>query len=77
MFGLSQWELLIILVIALLLFGHKLPAMMRGMGSSVKEFKKGMKEEETATPVRVVLAQPSALVSAADHDGTIQAQPKA
>ena len=37
-------EWLIVLVIALLLFGSKLPAMMRGMGGSIKEFKKGMEE---------------------------------
>ena len=37
-------EWLVILVIALLLFGNRLPAMMRGMGGSIKEFKKGMEE---------------------------------
>lgn len=49
MFGLSGWELIIILVVALLLFGKRLPDIMRGMGSSVKEFKKGI-EEGSATP---------------------------
>ena len=37
-------EWLIILIIALLLFGSRLPSMMRGMGGSIKEFKKGMEE---------------------------------
>jgi len=38
-------ELLIILVIILILFGAtKLPKLARGLGSSVKEFKKGMVE---------------------------------
>ena len=37
-------EWLVILVIALLLFGSRLPSMMRGMGGSIKEFKKGMEE---------------------------------
>ena len=37
-------EWLVVLIIALLLFGNKLPAMMRGMGGSIKEFKKGMEE---------------------------------
>ncbi len=37
-------EWLVVLIIALLLFGSKLPAMMRGMGGSIKEFKKGMEE---------------------------------
>ena len=39
-------ELLIILVIALLIFGHKLPAVARSLGSTVNEFKKGAKEGE-------------------------------
>ena len=40
-------ELLIILAIVLLLFGAKrLPEIARGLGKSVHEFKKGMKEIE-------------------------------
>ena len=38
----SEW--LVILVIALLLFGARLPAVMRSLGGSIKEFKKGMDE---------------------------------
>ena len=37
-------EWLVILIIALLLFGSKLPSVMRGLGGSIKEFKKGMDE---------------------------------
>jgi sec-independent protein translocase protein TatA len=37
------WELWIILGIALLLFGHRLPGMARSLGSSIIEFKKGLK----------------------------------
>ncbi|HSY54484.1 MAG TPA: twin-arginine translocase TatA/TatE family subunit [Opitutaceae bacterium] len=40
-------ELLIILLIVLLLFGgSKLPALARGLGQSVKEFKKASQGEE-------------------------------
>jgi sec-independent protein translocase protein TatA len=43
-------ELLIILFIILLLFGGaKLPSLARSLGSSVNEFKKGVKEGEVST----------------------------
>ncbi len=45
MFGLGYQELLIILVIVLILFGaNKLPELARSLGSSVKEFKKGVQD---------------------------------
>ncbi len=44
MFGLSGWEWLIILVVLLLLFGQRLPSVMRSLGKSVTEFKKGMND---------------------------------
>lgn len=45
--GLHGWEWLIIFGIILLLFGAtKLPALMRSMGRSIAEFKKGVKEGE-------------------------------
>lgn len=37
-------ELLVILVIAVILFGRRLPEIARGMGKSLSEFKKGVKE---------------------------------
>ncbi|MDX2133011.1 MAG: twin-arginine translocase TatA/TatE family subunit [Planctomycetota bacterium] len=43
MFGLNHWELLIILAIALLLFGRKLPDVGRSLGKGIIEFKKGLK----------------------------------
>jgi sec-independent protein translocase protein TatA len=56
MFGLGYQELLIILVIVLILFGaNRLPELARSLGSSVKEFKKGINEakaEETQPPAR-------------------------
>lgn len=41
---LGTWEVLVILFIALLLFGTRLPKVARSMGQGVAEFKKGMNE---------------------------------
>jgi sec-independent protein translocase protein TatA len=45
-FGLGGSELMIILLIILLLFGgSKLPSLAKGLGQSIKEFKKAAKED--------------------------------
>jgi sec-independent protein translocase protein TatA len=42
------WELIIILVIVLILFGaNRLPQLAKGMGESIRNFKKGIAEGET------------------------------
>lgn len=40
--GTTEW--IIILIIALLIFGSRLPKVMRSMGQSVNSFKRGMNE---------------------------------
>jgi sec-independent protein translocase protein TatA len=48
MFGFGHWELLIILVIALIIFGAgKLPEIGSGIGNAIRDFKKGVTEVES------------------------------
>ena len=45
MFGMGAQELLLVLVIVLVLFGaRRIPEIARGLGRSVSEFKKGVRE---------------------------------
>lgn len=48
LFGsLGFWEILLIVLVFLLLFGgKKIPELMRGLGKGVKSFKQGMNEVE-------------------------------
>ncbi|HEY4760663.1 MAG TPA: twin-arginine translocase TatA/TatE family subunit [Thermoguttaceae bacterium] len=46
MFGLGPWELIVIALIVLLLFGNRLPSVMRSLGRGVVEFKKGIQGVE-------------------------------
>jgi sec-independent protein translocase protein TatA len=47
-FVLSEWQLIVIVIIGVLLFGRKLPEIGRSLGKGIVEFKKGLKgmEEE-------------------------------
>lgn len=46
-FGVTEW-VLIIAVILLLFGGKKIPELMKGLGSGVKEFKNAAKDQETS-----------------------------
>jgi len=47
--GLSPMELIIIVAVIVLLFGSsKIPQLMRGVGSGINEFKKGLKDGDAA-----------------------------
>jgi sec-independent protein translocase protein TatA len=43
----SGWEWILIIAVVLLLFGgKKIPELMKGLGSGIKEFKQGMKDTD-------------------------------
>lgn len=48
-FGLTEW-ILIIAVVLLLFGGKKIPELMKGLGSGIKEFKNAAKDDQPAAP---------------------------
>lgn len=49
--GLSGTELLVVLGVAVLLFGgKKIPEVAKGLGEGIKNFKQAMKDEESTPP---------------------------
>ena len=45
--AMGPWQIVLIVVVVLLIFGgKKIPELMRGLGSGIKEFKNASKEEK-------------------------------
>ena len=72
------WEWLVILVVALLVFGKRLPDVARSIGKSLTEFKKGIKEaeqtkdelEDDVKKVKDDVAKEAKKASGIDESGT-------
>jgi sec-independent protein translocase protein TatA len=44
MFGIGTTELLVVMVVMVILFGHRLPSLMRSLGQSATSFKQGLRD---------------------------------
>ncbi len=62
---LGPQELIVILLIAILIFGgKKIPEIMEGVGKGIKSFKKAMEGEETTPPPATMQTSPPAHLEA-------------
>ena len=52
MFGIGHWELIAVLIVFFILFGHRLPSVMRSLGRGVVEFKEGMSGLDRDEPAK-------------------------
>jgi sec-independent protein translocase protein TatA len=69
--GLTPMELIIIVGVIVLLFGSsKIPQLMRGVGSGINEFKKGLKEgsEDGAKPAEGAAPKPAEAAKPAEPE---------
>jgi TatA/E family protein of Tat protein translocase len=46
MFGIGQWELMLIVLVMFILFGHRLPGLMRSAAEGIKAFQGGLSGED-------------------------------
>ena len=74
-FGFGGWELLLILIIVLIVFGAgKLPQLGEGLGKAIKGFKKTVHEPE---PQQITEAQPGVGSAASDAPGGVSTRQEA
>tara|TARA_B100001758_G_C18220941_1_gene510227 strand:+ start:482 stop:676 length:195 start_codon:yes stop_codon:yes gene_type:complete len=49
----GPWQIAIIVIAILLLFGgNRIPELMKGLGSGIKEFKKGLKDDSSESEIK-------------------------
>ena len=70
MFGMGHWEILIIFLVVLLIFGAKrIPEMAQGMGKGIREFRKAVRDVQDEVDVANTVSNtaPKAPEGAADQ----------
>ena len=75
-FTLGGYEWVIVLVVALLLFGHRIPSMARSLGSGIVEFKKGLRRWEDSRGDDRELPSGTPSGTGADDKSQSQTQPQ-
>lgn len=72
----SLWQIAIVLVIGLLVFGpKKLPELGRGLGSGLRDFRKGLSGEPEPEPQQPVVVQSTAPIVETASNQAAQAEP--
>jgi sec-independent protein translocase protein TatA len=70
-FGISLWELFVLLLVVLLVFGPKrLPEMGRSLGKGMREFKDSISGKDEPEPAELPPPQEEAVVPAPARDET-------
>ena len=70
LFTTGGYEWIIILFVALLLFGRRLPEMMRSVGQGVRQFKKGLQDVDDKVETAGENADTKELPRGSDSDST-------
>ena len=75
MFGMGHWEILLIFLVVLLIFGAKrIPEMAQGMGRGIKEFRKAMRDVQEEVDVNPPAEEATKNIDAAPRQ-TVGRQP--
>jgi sec-independent protein translocase protein TatA len=62
----SHWEILVIFLVVLLLFGaRRIPEMAQGLGKGIREFRKAVKDVKEEVDVTGTMNQPTQTIAAA------------
>jgi sec-independent protein translocase protein TatA len=67
MFGIGSTEMIVFGIIAVILFGGRLPSVARSLGKSIVEFKKGMKDIEDDLKTSIY-SEPDKRIGYDDHN---------
>lgn len=74
MFGIGTTELIVIGIIAVILFGSRLPSVARSLGRSLTEFKRGMSDVEDDLK-DTIYSDPAGHLPHDPHDDRAQSSP--